>query len=105
MVDLGPQKPELLDGLEAYYRAFEQLTSCRNVGLDEGPIPWTAIRDYANEHRIVGDMRSDLFHHVRALDNEYLRKRGEDRKQAQADGDKNHRRRQVKRGKRVTRRG
>lgn len=37
-----------------------------------GSIPWTAINEYCREHRIEGELRGDMFHHVRALDNAYL---------------------------------
>lgn len=70
------QRPELLCGLDLYLGAFNELASCRPLGPNgvDGPIPWTAIRDWAIEHDLRGEQRGDLFHHVRVLDNAYLRR-------------------------------
>lgn len=39
--------PEL-DGADWYFlSAFYSLTTCRQFGMGEGPIPWTAIQRYA----------------------------------------------------------
>jgi hypothetical protein len=59
-------------GLELYYGAFLDLTTCRSVGFGAGPIPWSAINDYAITFDIVGEMRDDLFCYVRELDSAYL---------------------------------
>lgn len=64
--------PELDIGLELFYVAFFDLHSCRQIGFSAGPIPWTAIRDYANEHNIFGDQREDLFYYVQMMDKAYL---------------------------------
>lgn len=37
----------MLPGLELYLNAFWDLNSCRQIGMDVGPIPWTAIQKYA----------------------------------------------------------
>lgn len=59
------QSPPQLDPAAAlYYIAFQELFSCR---ADAG-IPWSTIRDYADHHGILGEIREDLFHHVRAMD-------------------------------------
>lgn len=39
--------PEILPCSELYYTAFQKLTTCRQFGFDQGPIPWTAIDRYA----------------------------------------------------------
>lgn len=64
--------PELFDGLEIYWNAFGDLTTCRSIGFGVGPIPWTAIRDYADEYQFVGEQRILLFRHIRAMDMAYL---------------------------------
>jgi hypothetical protein len=52
--------------------AFADLSTCRSFGMDIGPIPWTAIQAYANEHVRPGLGRR-VFHIVmRALDRAYL---------------------------------
>lgn len=40
-------KPILAVGLQFYLTAFVELSSCRPVGMAEGRIPWTAVREYA----------------------------------------------------------
>ena len=57
-----------IDGLEWLYAAFSELSTCRSMGLTPGPIPWTAIRAYADELELVEYSRELLFYAVRALD-------------------------------------
>lgn len=65
--------PSLNQGLALFWRAFEQLTSCRQLGMSAGPIPWTAIRMWCEENTVVGRQRWRVFNHVRAMDNAYLK--------------------------------
>lgn len=60
-------------GLTLFLSAFYDLDSCRPVGWEEGPIPWTAMADYCDRLDIQGDQREDLIYHVRQLDIEYLK--------------------------------
>lgn len=64
--------PSLELGLELYYGAFLDLHTCRPLGLDEGPIRWIDIHDYADRLELSEDQRDDLHYHVRAMDNAYL---------------------------------
>lgn len=64
--------PTLNLGLDLFYRAFMQLGSCRTLGMEEGPIPWTAICMWCNENEIEGAQRGRMFHNVRAMDNAYM---------------------------------
>lgn len=57
-----------IEDLEWVFSAFLELSTCRNLGLLPGPIPWTAIRDYANELELVEYSRDLLFVAVRAMD-------------------------------------
>jgi hypothetical protein len=43
--------PVLLPWLEPIYVAFHRLCTCRSIGMSFGPIPWTAIHQYAVTHR------------------------------------------------------
>ena len=59
MEDGGMQVPALqerpsLTGLTWLWEAFQDLSSCRMIGMDVGPIPWTAIEAYieAGEYSI-----------------------------------------------------
>lgn len=71
--------PILLDGLELFFVAWLELSSDRAYGMGEGPIPWTSIRNYANEYDIVGELREDLYYFVRSLDVAYLTHQGKKR--------------------------
>lgn len=64
--------PTLDPGLNLFYVAFLDLTSCRTLGYAQGPIPWVAIHHYCEAHDITGEQREDVFYHVAHLDKEYL---------------------------------
>jgi hypothetical protein len=65
--------PRLQIGLELYYEAFWELGSCRAFGMSLGPIPWTAIQDYARAFDLDEKQREDLVYYVRVMDLEYLK--------------------------------
>lgn len=62
--------PQLDEGEQFFYDAFDALATCRNY--EEAYIPWTAIRDYADEIELEGEQREDLFTIVRRLDAWFL---------------------------------
>lgn len=64
--------PELWPGLHPVYNAWVALDSCRNIGFGVGPIPWTAIEDYACRMGIDGDEKEDMHYLIRMLDGVYL---------------------------------
>ena len=65
--------PELFLGLELYYLAFMNLTSCRSQGYGtEGPVGWLQINEYCVVCGIIGEQREDLIYHVQQLDSAYL---------------------------------
>jgi hypothetical protein len=65
--------PELLIGLEFFYMAFLDLTTCRGTGYDtEGPISWLAIKEWADSNEVEGEQREDLFYYINELDKAYL---------------------------------
>lgn len=64
--------PQLTTGLGLYLQAFWELSSCRDIGFGEGPIPWLAINRYSEHLDLDIDQELALFHHVRAMDNVYL---------------------------------
>lgn len=59
-------------GLELFWEAFWELTTCRSVGFSMGPIPWLAMREYAVTFEMGGDQQDDLFYLVREMDNAYI---------------------------------
>lgn len=67
--------PQLLPGLELYFEAFQELSTCRPyIGLEgmPGPIPWTAIDRYGLAHGFEEEGLDYLVSMVRALDDEFL---------------------------------
>lgn len=65
--------PELMLGLELYYSAFWDLTTCRQLGFGAaGAIPWSAIKDYAVAFDFDEEQAEDLFYFIRKMDNAYL---------------------------------
>jgi hypothetical protein len=65
--------PELFLGLDIYYLAFMDLTSCRELGHGcLGPISWWSCQQYCNEYGIEGEQREDMFYHIQKMDNAYL---------------------------------
>jgi hypothetical protein len=66
-------RPSLLPGLEIYYNAFMDLSTCRNNGMGVGPIPITAIYEYCDRQGFDEDICEALFDHVRAMDSEFIR--------------------------------
>jgi hypothetical protein len=66
--------PELLMGLELFYGAFMDLTSCRGTGYGtEGPIPWTAVRQWAQVHGLDEEQAEDLEYYIAQMDETYLK--------------------------------
>jgi hypothetical protein len=66
--------PELFQGLELFYMAFMDLTSCRGQGYGtEGPIGWLQISEYCFIHAIIGEQRDDLIYHIQHMDESYLK--------------------------------
>jgi hypothetical protein len=64
--------PILRIGLEFFYYAFMELTTCRAIGMAEGYIPWVAIKQWADEYDVIDEQREDLFYHILKMDEAYL---------------------------------
>jgi hypothetical protein len=64
--------PQLNWGLELYYSAFFDLSSCRPLGFSPGQIRWIDIHDYADKLFLNEDQREDLHVYIRAMDATYL---------------------------------
>lgn len=60
--------PALLQGLEFYYTAFLELSTCRS----QGPIPWDKIVKYAEVHDLDQDDLQDMIFFLRSMDKVYL---------------------------------
>lgn len=64
--------PQLEIGLELYYGAFWDLTTCRPGGWTVTPIPWSAIKEYGELNEFDPDQMEDLFVYIRLMDNAYI---------------------------------
>lgn len=65
--------PEVEFGLELFYTAFLDLTSCRGQGYGtEGPISWLTINQYADAKGYQEEQREDLFYFMQQMDSVYL---------------------------------
>jgi hypothetical protein len=66
------EAPELALGLELYWDAFWDLSTCRPGGFGATAIPWLAIRDYGVTFEYDEEQMDDLFHFTRVMDNEFI---------------------------------
>lgn len=64
--------PDLRLGLEMYYGAYFDLTTCRPIGMAAGPIPWTAVNQYARAYDYNGEQEDDLQFYISRMDAAYL---------------------------------
>lgn len=79
-------KPELIGGLEIYWKAFVELSSDRQIGMAEGPIPWSSMNMWAIRHGIYGDDFDRFIAILRSLDEAYLQKQNKSRKKPVGKG-------------------
>lgn len=66
-------EPKIFDGDEFYLGAFNDLSTCRPVGLSLGPIPWRDIIDYARYHGLDRLMTDFFLRVMRGMDTVYLK--------------------------------
>ena len=66
------QAPRLRPGLEPYWDAFWTLSTCRQMGMGPGPIPWLAVDRYAERHGIAGDGFLDLCDILHEMDEAFM---------------------------------
>lgn len=64
--------PDLEMGLELFYGAFFDLTSCRSLGMGLGPIPWTAVNQYARAYGYSEEQEEDLQFYISRMDHAYM---------------------------------
>ncbi len=66
--------PSLFMGLELFWEAYADLSTCRPVSFGGPlPIPWSAIRDYAEAHDFDEEQAETLELLVRRMDSEFLK--------------------------------
>jgi len=72
--DKFKNKPVIRVGLELYWKAFQDLSTDRDIGMGIGPIPWSAIHAWGSRNRIYGDDFERLLMMIRGLDSVYMDK-------------------------------
>ena len=75
-------KPRI-DGVEWLWEAWVTLGTCRSIGMEPGPIPWTAINDYAQRYGLCDDEFEELCYCVQHLEREYREHVAQTRKRQQ----------------------
>jgi len=65
--------PDLNTGLEFYLEVYLDLCSDKNVGFGEGPIPWSAMNEYAKRYNIADEEFERMVSVLRAADAEVLK--------------------------------
>lgn len=86
------EEPILSPGDEVFLRAFYNLTTCRQIGMSIGPIPWTDIYKYALFLELDKDLIDPFIQIIREMDSGWLnwqhdeqeRKRNQERNMKQA---------------------
>lgn len=66
------EEPILISGDAFYMKAFSELSTCRQIGMSLGPIPWRDMLLYAQYH-CLDSFTIDLFISIiKAMDTFYL---------------------------------
>lgn len=64
--------PELSIGDSFYLQSFRDLNTCRQIGMSLGPIPWTAMIQYADRFGLDEDLIDDFIYIMRIMDEAYI---------------------------------
>lgn len=64
--------PDLFQGDLFFLQAFNELNTCRAVGMSIGAIPWRDIMNYAEYHNLDEYMTEVFLSVMRDMDNAYL---------------------------------
>ena len=75
-------KPILRSGLEVYWRAFWECSTDRDIGMAEGPIPWTAINDWGKRYGFEDESFERLILILKMMDSAYIEERTKSHKKA-----------------------
>ncbi len=62
-------RPVLLPGLDVYFKAYQDLSFDRNIGMTVGPIPWSSIIKWCEVHGVYDINEIDTcVRYLRALE-------------------------------------
>jgi hypothetical protein len=59
-------------GLQLYYAAFFDLTTCRSSASSGGLIRWVDVEEYCLKLNLTDEQKEDMHYYVRCMDNAYL---------------------------------
>lgn len=79
-------KPMVRPGLDFYWRAFNDLSGDRDIGMGIGPIPWCAIHDWAVRHQVYEEDFDRLVLILRGLDAVFMERQGAKSKKKMGKG-------------------
>ena len=65
-------KPTIKFGLDLYWKAFQDLSADRDVGMGVGPIPWSAMNAWGVRNHIKGDDFERFVLVLRGMDSVYM---------------------------------
>lgn len=68
-----------------YMTAFHRLSTCRQVGMGLGPIPWNSIGEYATMQELDQEHTEALYYFIERMDAAFL---DWSSKQSKSSGDK-----------------
>lgn len=67
------EPPALEPAWQFFWAAFWELSTERQIGMGLGPIPASALREYARHSGVFGDLLDSFTVVIRAVDAEYLK--------------------------------
>lgn len=77
----------VMQGADSFYmRAFWDLSSCRNIGMSTGPIPWNIIVTYGERYGLDEDTLETFIYVMRSMDREFLHWCDEEQKRLSGEG-------------------
>lgn len=71
LTDLLAEQPCFDHRVSLCVQAWQDLGTCRAIGMDVGPIPWTAIVQWCDFHGLDHDASEIMIYVIRMLDNEH----------------------------------
>ena len=58
----------MFEDLQGVWDAYRELATCRPIGMVTGPVPWTAVHEYATRYGMTVDEEEEFLAYVRAIE-------------------------------------
>jgi hypothetical protein len=81
-------KPRIDHGLEIYWKAFWECSRDRNVGMGEGPLPWSSVHTWGNRFGFVEEEFDRLVYILFKMDSAYMEERSKQQEKKIKSGSK-----------------